>query len=82
MQIRFSLGNIVGVVTTVAGYVVQHSDTLVSLSPYGKVLVAVGTVVLAVTKGFVSNNTAQIPQEKKVQMLPGVVFEKTGPLKP
>lgn len=80
MNLRFSLGNIVGVVTTVAGYVVEHADSLTALSKYGTPLVAVGTIVLALTKGLVTHNADQIAPANKVQAGP-VLFQRTGLLK-
>lgn len=82
MKLRFTLGSIIGLVTTAAGIIVSHDQVinLVTNSLGGKA-VALGATILMVAKGVLSFNHDQIPDNKKAEAGP-VVFEKTGPLKP
>lgn len=83
MKIRLTWGNIFGALTTIAGFVVGHSDVITAASPRtGATIVTAGAVILGLTKGLISNNPDQIPANKTVNVAPGVMLEKTGPLKP
>lgn len=83
MKIRFTLGNIVGAATAVAGFVVNNVDAINTVvgAHTGGILIAAGTLILAVSKNLVTHQAHNIPEAKKVEAGP-VVFEKTGPLKP
>lgn len=80
-KIRLTWGNVLGILTTAAGFVVNNSSTIAALSPVGGgKLITAGALVLGATKAIVSYNHDNIPDNKKVDVGP-VVLEKTGPLK-
>lgn len=79
-KLRFTWGNVLGVVTAAAGIVVNNSDAVAALSPVsGGKLVSAAVLILGATKGLLSFNHDSIPENKKVEAGP-IVLEKTGPL--
>lgn len=81
MKIRFTFGNVLGVLTGAAALVVNNSTAVQAISPVGGgKLIAASALILGVTKGVFSHNSDQIPTDNKVEAGP-IVLEKTGPLK-
>lgn len=82
MTLRFTFGNVIGAITTVAGFLVGHSDLITAASPKtGATIVTIGAIILGLTKNIVSHNADQIPAPNVVPIIPGVILEKTGPIK-
>lgn len=80
-KIRFTWGNMIAIATTAAGLIKEAAPQLMVLVPgTGSKIVAIGAVIGLVTKGALSFNHDQIPEENKVQAGP-IMVEKTGPLK-
>jgi hypothetical protein len=79
-KIRFTIGNVVGVLSGVAGVIVDNSTAVAALSPVGGgKLIAAAALILGASKGLLSFNHESIPDDKKISAGP-VVLEKTGPL--
>ena len=81
MKIRFTLGNIIGLVTAGAGVIAAHEQVInLVANTIGGKAVAVGVTVLAIARGVLSFNHQQTPEHLKMNAGP-ILFEKTGPLK-
>lgn len=81
-RIRLTFGNVLGLLTTAAGIIVNNSAAIAAISPVsGGKIVGAGTIILGVTKALVTTNHDSIPEDKKVEAGP-IVLERTGPLKP
>ncbi len=81
MKIRLTLGNFIGLVSTVAGAIVAHEQiiSLVANSLGGKIAAA-GVIILGIAKSLVDTDPETIPEGEKATLGP-VVLQKTGLLK-
>lgn len=80
-KLRLTIGNIIGLATVAAGFIVNHAAIITAVtSSNGGKLAGLGAVVLTISKGILSFNADSIPNDKKLQAGP-IVVEKTGPLK-
>ncbi len=88
MKFRLTLGNVIGIVTATAGFIVKHQEeiaaaaqTVANAPKTGMGIITAGVVILLGSKNIWTNHAHKLPEEKKVGS--GlVIFEKTGLLKP